>query len=208
MGRRLEDLPDEGEEEYYFVFDSVLDSEISHFLPSVDDLPEEELVGNEEVPKHYHLNESTVASAFETEEIKQFKLANYRDIQDAGNYLDKVLFDIDNDQEMLEPDIRNRLTEAYRSIKQVKQRVENFKSESTSIIYADQSKEVFLDYLNSLQRKVEIAGWETGVNVEREYENKDQGSFDAYTALQPAQNNPGLETGNISDSLETDTSAD
>jgi len=77
------DLADEGDLEFYFVFDSVSDSEIVHFLPDIDNLPEEDLVNDGEVPKAYEVPRSLTASALEDEEIQGFKQANYQDIRDA-----------------------------------------------------------------------------------------------------------------------------
>jgi len=175
------DLADEGEKEFYFVVDFVPDSEVVHFLPDVEDLPDEELTDSDEVPKEYGVSGSDIVSALESDEIRSFRLANYRDIREAGAYLDEVLFDIDNDQDMNVDDIRNRLTEAYRSINQAKERVSNFEPDATSIIYSDETRELFLDYLETLENKIICAG----VTVEMEYENMDEGSFDAYTALEP-----------------------
>jgi len=175
------DLADEGEKEFYFVVNFVPDSEVVHFLPDVEDLPDEELTDSDEVPKEYGVSGSDIVSALESDEIRSFRLANYRDIREAGAYLDEVLFDIDNDQDMNVDDIRNRLTEAYRSINQAKERVSNFEPDATSIIYSDETRELFLDYLETLENKIICAG----VTVEMEYENMDEGSFDAYTALEP-----------------------
>lgn len=208
MARREEYLPDKGEQELYFVSDSISDSEISHFFPGTDYLHVTELAGDEEVPKEYGVDDSRVASAFETEEVKQFKLANYRNIRNAGAYLDEVLFDIDNDQDMLEPDIRNRLTEAYANINRAKRRVRDFEPESTSLIYTSETKELFIDYLETLQDKVRFAGWETGVNVEREYENRESDSINVYRALEPKKNDSSMRIGTVSGSSETKASAD
>lgn len=199
MSEDVPDLADEGEEEFYFVVDSVPDSEIIHFLPDVEDLPDEELQDSDEVPKEYGVSGSNVVSALESDEIRSFRLANYRDIRDAGAYLDKVLFDIDNDQDMDAHDIRNRLTEAYRSINQAKERVDNFEPDATSIIYSDDTRELFLDYLETLEKKIMYAGWETGVNVSREYENMEEGSFDAYTALEPHEIRTSISADEASD---------
>lgn len=181
MRESVFDLADEGEKEFYFVVDFVPDSEVVHFLPDVEDLPDEELTDSDEVPKEYGVSGSDIVSALESDEIRSFRLANYRDIREAGAYLDEVLFDIDNDQDMNVDDIRNRLTEAYRSINQAKERVSNFEPDATSIIYSDETRELFLDYLETLENKIICAG----VTVEMEYENMDEGSFDAYTALEP-----------------------
>lgn|GEM_PF-2523059 len=181
MRESVFDLADEGEKEFYFVVNFVPDSEVVHFLPDVEDLPDEELTDSDEVPKEYGVSGSDIVSALESDEIRSFRLANYRDIREAGAYLDEVLFDIDNDQDMNVDDIRNRLTEAYRSINQAKERVSNFEPDATSIIYSDETRELFLDYLETLENKIICAG----VTVEMEYENMDEGSFDAYTALEP-----------------------
>lgn len=178
----------EGEMNYYFADESMPDVEVSHFLPGAGSIPDEEIHGDENVPKAYDVSDSMFTSALEDEEIREFKHSNYRNIRHAGKYLDGVLFDIDNDQEMLEPDIRNRLTEAFQSIMNVKQRVEEFEPEDTSLIYSDESKQEFKKYLDSLANKIKVAGWRERINVEREHENRQSNSFDAYTALEPEEN--------------------
>lgn len=190
MVEQSPDLVDEGEVEFYFADESMPDVEVNHFLPSADSIPDEELHGDEDVPKAYHVPDSMFASALEDEEIREFKHANYRDIRHAGAYLDEVLFDLDNSQEMLEPDIRNRLTEAYQSIMNAKQRVEEFEPENTNLIYTDESKQEFKKYLDSLAGKIKVAGWRERINVEREHENRQSNSFDAYTALEPEKDSP------------------
>ena len=190
MSEDVVDLAEEGELEYYFAGGSLPDFEVYHFLPGVSSLPEEELYGDEEVPKTYDVFGCKFASAFEDEEIREFKHANYRDIRHAGAYLDEVLFDLDNGQDMLEPDIRNRLTEAYQGIMNTRQRVKEFDPEKTNLIYTDESKQGFLDYLDSLAGKIKVAGWRERINVEREYENREENLFNAYTALEPEMSSP------------------
>lgn len=201
------DLVDEGEVEFYFADESMPDVEVNHFLPGADSIPDEELHGDEDVPKAYDVPDSMFASAFEDEEIREFKHANYRDIRHAGAYLDEVLFDLDNDQEMLEPDIRNRLTEAYQSIMNAKQRVEEFEPENTNLIYTDESKQEFKKYLDSLAGKIKVAGWRERINVEREHEKRNTNSFDAYTALEPGKDSPSGKVG-FTDSGKVEGEAD
>lgn len=207
MSEDVPDLAEEGELEYYFAGNSLPDAEVNHFLPGAGSVPDGELYGDEEVPKAYDVCESKFASAFESEEIREFKQANYRDIRDAGAYLDEVLFDLDNVQEMQGSDIRNRLTEAYQSIMNTRERVEEFESDTTSLIYTDESKQEFLDYLDSLAGKIKVAGWRERINVEREHENRMENLFDAYTALEPEKNSPD-EPGDFTDTGEVKGEAD
>jgi len=207
MSEDVVDLAGEGELEYYFADSFMPDAEVNHFLPGASSLPEEELYGDEEVPKAYDVFESKFASAFESEEIREFKQANYRDIRDAGAYLDEVLFDLDNVQEMQGSDIRNRLTEAYQSIMNAKERVAEFETDTTSLIYTDESKQEFMNYLDSMADKIKVAGWREWIDVEREHENRDGNSYDAFTALEPERNSPS-EPADLTDTGEVKGGAD
>lgn len=207
MSEDVSDLAVEGELEYYFADDSLPVVEVDHFLPGASSLPDGELYGDEKVPKAYDVRESKFASVFENKEVREFKQENYRDIRDAGAYLDEVLFDIDNSQEMLESDIRNRLTEAYQSIMDAKKRVARFETDRTSFIYTDESKQEFMNYLDSMADKIKVAGWRQRINVEREVENRMETPFDAYTALEPVKDSP-VEPGDLSDTGKVEGKAD
>lgn len=221
--KKNSDALDEGEKAYYFI-DESSGAELENFFPGISSLSSEELGDRENVPKKYPVTESRIIAAIEDEEIRDFKEANYCDIKKAGSFIDEVLYDRDNGRDLLEREIRNWLTEAYRSINQVRDRIEEFDPDSTHIIYTDKAKELLGNYLDEIEEEIEAIGEELHINVEKEFENREKRAFDPYTELDPsgAENNLEIdeddsldvkadefpEPGGVSDSQGVEASAD
>lgn len=178
---------------FYFPEGVMPGVEANYFLPGPDSIPDDELRCDEEVPKKYGIPDSIVASAIVDEDIRDFRLENYRDIRDAGSLVDKVLYDEDNGQDMIQPGIRNRLTDAYEMIIDTKERVEAFETDAATLIYSEQNKEAFQQYLDDMLEVVRQTGWRNDINVEREFERSD--GFDVHSALEPRRE---AESGSVS----------
>lgn len=193
MSEDLTVLDADSDLNYYFPEDVMPGVEANYFLPGPDSIPEDELRCDEEVPKEYGISDSIVASAVIDDDVRDFRVENYRDIRDAGSLVDKVLYDIDNERDMIRPGIRNRLTDAYEMIIDTKERVAEFETDSASLIYSDQNRELFQRYLDDILWVIEQTGWRNDINVEREFERTDR--FDVHSALEPRRE---VESGRVS----------
>ena len=186
MGKESKHIQRHENIEYWFPTDS--NPELDHFLPSKDSIPIQKLEGNEKVPKEYSITQSPTSAAFEDQEIKEFKQKNFENIRYVGQQLDEIQYDQDNNEEMQRPEIKNRIFTAYQELDNIRDRTKNFNPDPTSIIYTDESKKVFLEYVDEIEERLEDLGRQ--YNIDLDISELDPGkSVNVHSLLEPDNRN-------------------